>query len=254
VESRDRITVPQVPVESENVALLAHELRRRMAALRIMGEAMAVTSARGGDLGTLIVQLMTELDDLESLALDLLQDRPGSRALQEVDLLEVAHKAVDVVSGARGVEVEFTHPSEPVPVRTVELLLRQALENLLDNAVRYGHRPTVELRVERTRLGDRYWVKIEVLDDGPGFGSAQAAERRGSGIGLAFVERLVDAVGGRCTRVDRAEGGTRLQLLLPEAPGADDHRRRAVVHASLDTFNRHRPGIPTGEICGNRQG
>jgi signal transduction histidine kinase len=224
VESRDFVTVPQVPVESDNVALLAHELRRRMAALRIRGEAMAVMSARGGDLGTLIVQLIAELDDLESLALDLLQDGPEDQTLEEVDLLEVAKKAVDVVSGARGVEVVFHHPSTPVPVRTAKTLLRQALENLLDNAVRYGQGPSVELSVERARLGDRGWARIKVLDDGPGFGSARAAERRGSGIGLAFVERLVDAVGGSCTRADRAGGGTCLQLLVPENPGPDDRR------------------------------
>src|SRR5919201_419342 len=64
------------PVTPHDVALLAHELRRRMAAMRVLGEAVSLLHGQGLDPGAMLERLMVELDDLDDLAAAVLGDAP----------------------------------------------------------------------------------------------------------------------------------------------------------------------------------
>ena len=105
----------------------------------------------------------------------------------------------------------------------------QILINLVDNALKFaaqGAEKTVEIRCERLREG---WVRIAVRDYGPGvprelrrrvfqlfYRGAEAGARAipGTGIGLALVERLTLAMGGRVEVVNR-EPGAEFRVELP---------------------------------------
>lgn len=103
--------------------------------------------------------------------------------------------------------------------------LRQILGNLLDNALRYGPRGQC-IRVSVMQAGDM--VEIVVDDEGPGIALADrrrvlkaferagsAAEVEGTGIGLALVEQLTRAMGGR-VRIEDAPGrGARIVVSFP---------------------------------------
>ncbi|MGH3848918.1 MAG: sensor histidine kinase, partial [Pseudonocardiaceae bacterium] len=112
--------------------------------------------------------------------------------------------------------------------------LRQAVDNLLDNATR--HAPTdsvVEITATTTLTGT---LTVEVADRGPGFPPeflphaferfhrAQAARTRdtgGTGLGLSIVAAIAEAHGGRVTAHNRPGGGACVTLELPTdaAPG-----------------------------------
>jgi signal transduction histidine kinase len=110
------------------------------------------------------------------------------------------------------------------------LRVRQALGNLVDNALRHGDGDIV-LRSRRAGTG----VELEVSDRGPGFepGIAdraferfargdRARTRGGTGLGMAIVRAVAEAHGGRAEIVPGGEGAT-VRIWLPDgtAPQGD---------------------------------
>jgi signal transduction histidine kinase len=104
--------------------------------------------------------------------------------------------------------------------------LRQALGNLVDNALRHGGRDIV--LAARAADGG---VVVEVADGGHGFPAAlgdraferftrgdEARTRGGAGLGLSIVRAIADAHGGRAS-IASDPGGARVRLWLPAVPG-----------------------------------
>ena len=111
-------------------------------------------------------------------------------------------------------------------VRAAPLALRRMLDNLVDNALRYGGTATLASSL----AGDH--VEIRVLDDGPGapepalarftepFERGEASRNRGTGgagLGLAIVKALAQGQGGELTLTNRPEGGLQATVRLPAA-------------------------------------
>jgi signal transduction histidine kinase len=104
--------------------------------------------------------------------------------------------------------------------------LRAALRNLVENALRHGSGNWLRLSVDASPSGATFTVE----DNGPGIPAAdlphifdpfyrgaasRAAQRKGSGIGLALVRRIALAHGGAIHAANRPEGGARFTLTLP---------------------------------------
>jgi signal transduction histidine kinase len=107
--------------------------------------------------------------------------------------------------------------------------IKQALANLVDNAIKYS--------TERRRLGvsarrEDQWVVIEIADEGIGIppgeaerifekfyriGRSETQGTRGSGVGLALVKHIAEAHGGRVSVESRPGQGSRFALFLPIA-------------------------------------
>jgi signal transduction histidine kinase len=114
----------------------------------------------------------------------------------------------------------------PAPVAADRERLLQCLSALVDNALAYSSGP-VELAVSQADTA----VVWHVRDRGPGVphderslifrrfvrgtAAALAPEHRGSGLGLALVRLLMQAMGGDVAVADREGGGADFQLLLP---------------------------------------
>jgi signal transduction histidine kinase len=109
------------------------------------------------------------------------------------------------------------------------LALRRMIDNLVDNAVRYGGAVTVDARP----LGCR--VEITVLDNGPGlpdavletitapFERGETSRNRltgGAGLGLSIVKALAQGQSGRLTLANRPEGGLAATIHLPARPAS----------------------------------
>lgn len=102
------------------------------------------------------------------------------------------------------------------PVRCAPRALERALQNLVDNAVKYGERARIVLG----RAGDRFEIRVE--DDGPGLPddllekvfepfyrgeSSRSRETGGTGLGLAIAQNLVQAQGGQIRMVNLSPRG-----------------------------------------------
>jgi two-component system OmpR family sensor kinase len=119
--------------------------------------------------------------------------------------------------------VDATSPARVDPIR-----LRQALSNLLDNAVRHTP-PGGRVRVTASRADGA--VVLDVEDTGPGFPAealahpfepfARASTVRGgeggAGLGMAIVRAVVEAHGGSVTIDNPDHGGARVRLRFPGA-------------------------------------
>jgi len=109
--------------------------------------------------------------------------------------------------------------------------IRQAVDNLVDNALRFAPGGSVIVLSARADGTD---LDIEVRDDGPGFpadflphaferfrrpDSGRSRGDGGAGLGLAIVQAIVAAHGGVATAGNRPGGGALIRLRLPGALG-----------------------------------
>lgn len=196
----------------EQVDLLAHELRRRVAALRVLAEAVTVLRERRQDVDPVLDRLVAEVDDIDALSRGILGTR-GREKPEGVDVVSAVKVAARTVAAARRVAVSVETPGRPVWVRASATMLRQAIENLTDNAACYANAGPVEVSVRLPQ--DEGAVEILVADRGRGLAQENGSPKDGYGIGLFLVRRFLDATGGRYWAQEREGGGTVVGMRVP---------------------------------------
>jgi signal transduction histidine kinase len=184
--------------------------------------------ARGGMAGQAIEDSVAEAERMKRMLGRL---RSLAHADEDVplrrELVDLAELTADVVrayaaqAGTSGVGL-VTEVAAPARINADKDLLREAVANLVDNAVRVSPRGAdVRLRVARGAVGP----SIDVTDSGPGIESERLARLfdrfqrsdSGSGLGLAIARRVVERHGGTIhVRTARGEGST----FTIELPGA----------------------------------
>ena len=196
--------------------MLAHELRRRMAAVRVAGEAIAMLRDQGLDLMPMLDLLLAEVVDLDELAVEVLGDRRAEAgpdpAPATPDVAVAVQAAARTVAVARGATVRVKAGVQ-ADVDGSPTMLRQAIENLIDNAAVHGGLDGIEVDVRADPAGGQ--VEVVVSDRG-----AAAEVPSGHGIGLFVVRRFLDDAGGRSWAAVREGGGTQVGLRLPLRPDA----------------------------------
>ncbi len=167
--------------------------------------------------------------------------RDGSFEPADVDLSALASDVAQVHAEAKSEPVIHIQPG--LHVIGDHLLVRQLVDNLIGNAVKYvapGVGPVVSVAGEE-RDG---WLHVTVTDNGIGvpdahrrrifesFQRAHAADYRGTGLGLAICQRAVERHGGTITVAERPEGqGSVFEFTLPAAGAALDRRTPVTARA-----------------------
>lgn len=196
---------------------IGHDLRTPLAALRIRAENVEDEAERDRMVET-IEDMSRTLEDILSLA------RLGRAAgsPERLDLSALADSAIEDFRDV-GATVVFEESARLV-VEGRSNLLKRALRNLIDNAVRYGGGASVRVRAQDGE------ALVEIDDDGPGiaaesleavfepFARLEASRNRaqgGSGLGLALARAIVRDQGGELRLENRAAGGLRATISLP---------------------------------------
>jgi signal transduction histidine kinase len=193
--------------------MLAHELRRRMAAVRVAGEAIALLRDQGLDPTPMLELLLAEVGDLDQLAGEVLGDRRQEPTEAAPDVAAAVQSAARTVAVARGATVRVLAGVQ-AEVEASPTMLRQAIENLIDNAAAHGGPGGVEVDVRSDPVAGQ--IEVVVADRG-----AAEAPPAGHGIGLFVVRRFLDEAGGRAWVAPREGGGTLVGLRLPLRPDAE---------------------------------
>ena len=170
-----------------------------------------------------LVQNLLEMTRIEAGAVQLSRDWHSMEEIVGAALRRLRKRLAD-----RRVEVALA-PDLPLALMD-DVLIEQALINLLDNALKYTPAGT-PLRIAATVSDGR--ITIEVADRGPGlprgdedrvfdkFYRGPSPAERGAGLGLAIVKGIVQAHGGRVWAHNLPEGGAAFFFTVPvgEAPG-----------------------------------
>ena len=218
----------------------AHQLRTPLAGLKSQTELALKEASDPALIERLrrVHESATRSAHLVNQLLSLARAEPESAMLQErvsIDLQRLAHEttaelvpralAAQIDLGCEDPEGDADAEPAPICVRGIALLLREALVNLIDNAIRYaGAGATVTVRVRRQ--ADE--VLLEVEDNGPGIPTAEQAhvfERfvrathggTGCGLGLAIVREIVERHQGRVWIRTAQPHGTLVTVALPSA-------------------------------------
>lgn len=208
-------------------AVVAHEVRNPLAVMWNALVALRRNVQASPEVTTLLAILEEESTRLNRIVGDLLDyARPDHFEFKRAPVGEIVADAVVAVRAAMGETMPDTvlrvdAPAAALPVQVDRHQLKQAIVNLVSNAVQAAG-PQGHVRVEVTRDEEEGGLRIDVADDGPGI--AEDARSRvfepffstkatGTGLGLTVVKRVVEGHGGS-VRVE-SEGGTVFRVLLP---------------------------------------
>ena len=210
------------------LANASHELRSPLARIRMAVELWGTQGSPAAR--DEIRRSITELDQLvdEILLASRLDAREADMGtVESVDLIGLLAEECARV----GAVLELPECTGEVVVPGVVKLLRRAVRNLLENAVRHGRRTGHAEVVAQLSLEGGYAV-LHIDDRGPGVPPDQrerifepfyrlpgASEREGGvGLGLALVRQIAARHGGSVACDNREGGGARFTLRLPKSP------------------------------------
>ncbi len=220
------------------VADASHELRTPLAVLRGELELADRPGRSREELAAAVRSAATEADRLARITSDLLllarsdDDRLSVR-LQRTELRPLLARSAEL-AGPRLAEAGLTcRVDAPADLRARidPDWIREAVDNLLDNALRFAPSGSVIVLAARASGSD---LDIEVRDDGPGFpaeflphaferfrrpDSGRSRGDGGAGLGLAIVQAIAVAHGGVAAARDKPGGGAVVGLRLPHTTG-----------------------------------
>ncbi len=196
---------------------IGHDLRTPLASLRVRSELVEDEGERAR-MALTIDEMNRTLDDILSLAR---LGRP-SEPEQRVDLPALIDSLIEEFEDLGADVTVEDAPRLAVPMRPN--LIKRALRNLIENALKYGERARVRVRSES---GAAF---VEVDDDGPGIPperveqmfeaftrleGSRSRDTGGSGLGLALARAIMESHGGGLTLANREGGGLRATMALP---------------------------------------
>lgn len=221
--------------QSEFVAAVTHEFKSPITSMRVLLERLTLrrVAAESADEYYAAIQLeTTRLDRLVTRLLESQRVQSGKRTytFEVCSLNQVVERSASkfrAQADAKEVRIDVAVPATPVSVVADEVAIMEAIDNLLDNAIRYSpHRTTVSVTLRREGRD----AVVEVRDRGIGieesdlpyiferFYRGRRGDRynmSGTGLGLALVKAAADAHGGSVDVASTPGEGSSFRLRLP---------------------------------------
>jgi two-component system phosphate regulon sensor histidine kinase PhoR len=231
-------------VRRDFVANVSHELKTPLTAIRGLVETLL--DDQDMDEGTrrrFLGKVHRQVQRLSALVADLLtlsRVESGQAAFERVplDVRNPVRESVRALLGeaqAKSLDLQVELPMEPAMVRGDTEALRQVVDNLVSNAIKYTpERGRITLRVRQ----DGTATTIEVHDTGIGIAprdreriferfyrvdKARSREVGGTGLGLAIVKHVVQALGGQVGVESTLGRGSTFRVTFPSADRSEHH-------------------------------
>lgn len=214
----------------EMAAAVAHEVRNPLGAIfNSLATLKKVVPEEPDSAGRLLSIVEEEASRLNRIVTDLLDfAKPGGVRLHESSVGEVISATIEAAHAARivpsDVMLEVQIDDDLPTVGLDGRLMRQALLNLVANAVQMTPGPGRVVVHAFARDGDGPQLCISVIDEGPGI-EAEARDHifepffttksSGTGLGLAIVKRIVEAHRGRVEATSHPARGAVFTVVLP---------------------------------------
>ena len=206
-----------VGARTDMLAAISHDLRTPLTRLRLRAEFIEDEEEQR--------KTLRDIDEMSSMvdsALIFLRDDTHSEPATAIDLPVLLQGILDDQADL-GREVAYDGPAHGVCTGQ-PLALKRAFTNLVDNAVKYGHRAAIGYLQSDTG------VTVRIADDGPGvpedlherlfapffrLENSRNRESGGVGLGLPIARGIIRAHGGDITLANRQDGGLMVTVSLP---------------------------------------
>ena len=210
----------------ELTAGIAHEFRNGLATIHGYGRLLDLERLPP-DFKPYVVGIREEADALGQIVTNFLNfAKPAELTLGPVDMRAIAERAADEIrSDARARGGDVVVSGEYGAVEGDEVMLRQAFSNLCRNALEACADAGTPPRIAIDGAVDSAGIlRIAVSDNGPGIAAAVAprifrpfftTKARGTGLGLALVQKIVVSHNGRVAATEGDHGGARFVVSLP---------------------------------------
>ncbi len=207
---------------SHMLAAVSHDLRTPITTLRLRAEYIEDPEIREKTLATL-----EEMEAILSATLSFAKDEAADEQARNTDLAALLQSLVDDHADLGG-DVTYAGP-ERLTLTCRPVALKRAINNLIDNGLKYGGSVAANLTRTATR------IEIDIEDNGPGIPEDQLEavttpfyrvensrnrETGGTGLGLAVAKSVTLAHGGELLLCNREEGGLQVRILLPRQHSA----------------------------------
>jgi heavy metal sensor kinase len=213
----------------------SHELRTPLTAIRSVGEVGLRKNGTREEYRDVIGSMLEEVNSLTRLIDSLLTISRADAGhiylnptvFPAMELLREAACLFDVLIEEKSQSL-FIEGDESATIQGDRLLLRQAMVNILHNAVKYSPTGgTISARVRRTEPGR---ILVEITDSGPGISeehaskvfdrfyrvdAARTREAGGAGLGLSVAKWAVQAHSGEIVLRSKPGLGSNFQIFLP---------------------------------------
>jgi signal transduction histidine kinase len=199
------------------LAAVSHDLRTPITTLRLRAEYIEDEEMRNKTLATL-----AEMEAILSATLGFARDDAADESARPTDIPALLQSLVDDHVDL-GSSATYQGP-ERLPFTCRPVALRRALNNLIENALKYGGTAAVQLTTQNNS------IEICVDDNGPGIpedkltevftpffrlDESRGGDSAGTGLGLSVALTITHAHGGELTLINRQGGGLRARLVLP---------------------------------------
>ncbi|MFI5166859.1 MAG: sensor histidine kinase [Thermoanaerobaculales bacterium] len=227
-ESQRRVVAEHATTLLETARALAHDLKNPLALAGGLAQELLAGIPEDREVIarqlTLAAGAITRAEQRVAELVEGLTSQADHIALVAVEVGELAERVVESfrpLAASRGVRLICYHPARAVLASAVIPSLERCLENLVVNALEAltGRGGEIQTAVRE----DGPWVRLEVADNGPAlpgalrvdpFAGGISTHRGGSGIGLASVRTLAEAMGGKVEYDEREPGWVRFTLSL----------------------------------------
>ena len=206
------------------LAAITHDLQTPLTRLRLRLEKVSDTELRE--------KLIGDLSDMQMMVkegLDLARSMDSNEALKPLDLDSLL-ESVCIDASDAGQDVTIDGKSN-CTVMARPQALRRCLNNLIDNAVKYGQH--AKLSVETNTVAGKKMVHVSIKDGGSGIATDQlqkvfepfyrietsrSRDTGGTGLGLTIAQNITQQHGGSLQLSNLPTGGLEVRLSLPVAP------------------------------------
>jgi two-component system sensor histidine kinase FlrB len=217
------------------VAYLAHQIRTPLSSAMLYAGHINDGALTQTQLGDFSGKLLRQITNVEQQVSDLLifarGDSVVNKSVSIVELFARLQRELDGSPMLKQVHIAYHNQASGFALQCNPAALISAITNLVNNAREAGieHQPSVQVNVDITAVLVGGQLNLLISDNGPGISREQksrvlepfySTKARGTGLGLAVVQAVVESLGGVLLLESPATGGLLIRLKLPVSPAA----------------------------------
>ena len=209
--------------------VVSHDLKSPLNVIFMASEMLSAyyKDDMGEEAEEIIEMMLSSAQNMKTLINDYLDYATASAQEdrgEKIDFNELVHDVASIISTPENVQIEIEDLHN---VFFDKVALKQVVQNLLTNAIKYGDKPKTKIKLS-TRVNDRFTV-LKVSDNGPGIPKSHYEDvfrlyrtlgnkgqaKKGTGLGLPLIKRIAERNNGKVWLDSEIGEGTTFYFAIP---------------------------------------